>query len=381
MVKENLCTLQEIKKSIPPHCFERSFLRSFFYIIHDLVILLLAGSTYWHLVPSSCPETPLLQLVWCSAQLLWFWVAGSIATGIWVIGHECGHHAFCTSNFVNDTIGFILHSLLLVPFFSWQYTHGRHHKNNNHLLDNETHLPTIKKKFPGYKYAILKYLGEDAFAAIDIFIHLFLGWPTYIIFGMTGCRRTPNGDRVRGSHNHFFPNVNAFHRNFPHWKVFLSSFGVGSVIFGLYVWSLYRGISEVVRYYIGPYIFVNFWLVMYTWLHHTHPEIPHYGDGEWTWLRGAKGTIDRDYGIYDYLHHDIGSTHVCHHIFSKIPHYHASEATFHLRRVLGDEYNFTSLPWWKALFFTAKECGYVEGVEGVQYYQPVVEKEKIQKKK
>lgn len=371
MGKNKPCTLQEIKSAIPSHCFERSFIRSFSYIIHDLLLLILCGGIYWYVVPAVCPPSFLFQILWYSTQLLWFWIAGAIATGLWVIGHECGHHAFCTSNLVSDTIGFIIHSLLLVPFLSWQYTHGRHHKNNNHLLDNETHLPTIKKKFPAHNKMILEYLGEDAFVVSDLFLHLFLGWPGYILFGMTGCRRTPNGTRVRGCHSHFVPNLNAFHRNFPSWKVLLSSFGVSVALYSLYIWGSYRGFSEVVRYYVGPYIFVNFWLVLYTWLQHTHPEIPHYGDGEWTWLKGAKATIDRNYGVYDYLHHNIGSTHICHHIFSKIPHYHAREATLHVKKVLGDEYNYTSLPWYKAAFFTSKQCGYVNSVDGIQYYEPV----------
>jgi omega-6 fatty acid desaturase (delta-12 desaturase) len=39
--------------------------------------------------------------------------------GVWVIAHECGHQAFSSSQLVNDTVGFILHSCLLVPYFSW----------------------------------------------------------------------------------------------------------------------------------------------------------------------------------------------------------------------------------------------------------------------
>lgn len=37
-------------------------------------------------------------------------------------------------------------------------------------------------------------------------------------------------------------------------------------------------------------------LVMITMLQHTHPSLPHYGDAEWDWLRGALATVDRSYG-------------------------------------------------------------------------------------
>lgn len=44
---------------------------------------------------------------------------GLFATGLWVIGHECGHQAFSESKLVNNTVGWIIHSryadLLLTP--------------------------------------------------------------------------------------------------------------------------------------------------------------------------------------------------------------------------------------------------------------------------
>jgi hypothetical protein len=36
-----------------------------------------------------------------------------------VIAHECGHQAFSKWQAVNDAVGLVLHSLLLVPYYSW----------------------------------------------------------------------------------------------------------------------------------------------------------------------------------------------------------------------------------------------------------------------
>ena len=36
--------------------------------------------------------------------------------GCWVIAHECGHHAFHPNRRVEAVVGFVLHSLLLVPY-------------------------------------------------------------------------------------------------------------------------------------------------------------------------------------------------------------------------------------------------------------------------
>jgi omega-6 fatty acid desaturase (delta-12 desaturase) len=63
---------------------------------------------------------------------------------------------------------------------------------------------------------------------------------------------------------------------------------------------------------------VNMWLVMYTDLQHTDVRIPHYRGEAFEWMKGALCTMDRNYGIYNILHHHIGDTHVAHHLFSYV---------------------------------------------------------------
>ena len=45
-------------------------------------------------------------------------VTGTVAMGLWVLAHECGHGAFSDVRWLQDTVGFVLHSFLLVPYFS-----------------------------------------------------------------------------------------------------------------------------------------------------------------------------------------------------------------------------------------------------------------------
>ena len=56
---------------------------------------------------------------------------------------------------------------------------------------------------------------------------------------------------------------------------------------------------------------------------------------EWSYFRGGLSTIDRDYGIFNKIHHDIG-THVVHHLFPQMPHYNLTEATEVHPRLLQD---------------------------------------------
>ena len=49
-------------------------------------------------------------------SLYGFW-AGLFATGLWVIAHECGHQAFSESKFVNNAVGWVLHSAYVIVIF------------------------------------------------------------------------------------------------------------------------------------------------------------------------------------------------------------------------------------------------------------------------
>ena len=54
---------------------------------------------------------------------------------------------------------------------------------------------------------------------------------------------------------------------------------------------------------------------------------------EWSYLRGGLTALDRDYGIFNKIHHDIG-THVLHHLFPQMPHYNLEKATEAVKPVM-----------------------------------------------
>ena len=118
-----------------------------------------------------------------------------------------------------------------------------------------------------------------------------------------------------------------------------------------------------------PILFCNFWFITITHLQHTDPTVPLYGEDEWTWMRGALATVDRDYGIFNFLHHNAGSTHIVHHLFHEIPFYNSVKATKAVRDFLEPKglYNFDPAPWWKAVWRIFRNCQYVDDTCGVQY--------------
>jgi len=377
-------TLAQIRASIPKHCFDHSVPRALFLVVRDAAVIafLFVLATRLLRTPGISAE-PLTLLDWAGWAVYAFW-QGTALTGWWVLAHECGHGGFSNYRLLNDTVGWVLHSFLLVPYFSWQYSHSKHHANTNSLINGESHVPETREDLE--KVGLSWFhdtFGEDVFAIWQLFSHLVVGWPAYLLFNATGGRKlkgvelqkpVPFPDIV----DHFRPNSPLFPEA---WKgrIALSTLGCALTLFALGWAGRSFGFACVAVHYLAPYMWCNFWLVLYTWLQHTDPEIPHYGDGEWNFLRGALCTIDRPYGIFDWMHHYIGSTHVCHHIFSKLPCYHAVEATAHLKAFLEPHglYNYDATPWPIAAWKVAKTCHCVEGVDGVQYYKPL-SKEKAQ---
>nr|BAM37464.1 delta12-fatty acid desaturase [Thraustochytrium aureum] len=375
--QEKLPTIGELRKAVPAHCFEKSTLKSLFFVARDLAFCSAIGYAAWEYIP----------VEW-SIKAIALWtlyaiVQGTVATGVWVLGHEGGHGGISSYSIVNDTVGYVLHSILLVPYFSWQDSHRRHHARCNHLLDGESHNPDLKRKVYKMYEKILDTVGEDAFVIMQIVLHLVLGWPMYLLMHATGSRRSPvTGQKYTKKPNHF--NWGASNEQYPaklRFKIFLSSLGVIATLAGIAVLANKLGAAKVSLMYFGPYLVVNAWLVGYTWLQHTDQDAPHYGEDEWTWIKGAMTTIDRPYPwIVDELHHHIGTTHVCHHLFSDMPHYKAQEATEALKPVLGKHYRFDPTPLAQAMWNTARDCHYVEGLDGVQYPQSIIAEKRAAKK-
>jgi len=369
-------TLGEIRAVIPQSCFQHSVFRALREVVRDaLVILAIFGLAVLLLrFPGNAEFSWFDVLGWT----IYGFAQGTAMMGWWVLGHECGHGGFSQYRVVNDTVGWILHSALLVPYFSWQYSHSKHHAKCNHLVDGESHVPDTREDVETLRLPLIHGLvGEDCFAVLELFMHLVVGWPAYLFVNGTGGRRLQgqllqkplpviNGGLV----DHFRPHSALFPEA---WRVrvALSTFGVVLTINAI-VWA-YRtfGFGTVAVTYLAPYLWTNAWLVMYTWLQHTDPEVPHYGEEDWTWVKGALGTVDRPYGIFDWMHHHIGSTHVCHHLFSTLPCYRAVEATAHLKAYLEPRglYNYDPAPFPRAMWRVAKTCHFMESVHGTQYFK------------
>ena len=362
---------RELRAVIPEDCFEPDTATSLAYLSVSLVGTALCTAFGVGMAGIIGTSSILTLPIWAAYSA----VTGTVAMGLWVLAHECGHGAFSKDKKLQDAVGYVLHSLLLVPYYSWQRSHAVHHQYTNHMGLGETHVPEPMEKDEdgshGVRAAFLETFGEKngirAWGALQAFLHLGVGWPAYLLIGATG---GPD----RGMTNHFYPdpltepklpNKELFPGNWKA-KVSQSDIGIAATVSGLMVWTLCRGFGEVMAFYGGPLLIVNAWLVLYTWLQHTDVDVPHFSDEDHSFVKGALHTIDRPYdkmdpwGAIDFLHHKIGSTHVAHHFDSSIPHYKAQAATDAIKENFPELYLYEDTPIFQALWRVCKGCTSVE---------------------
>ncbi|XP_047316729.1 delta(12) acyl-lipid conjugase (11E,13E-forming)-like [Impatiens glandulifera] len=334
-------TLSDLKKAVPPHCFERSLVRSFYYVFHDLAIL-----SFLYYVATYIPFLP--QYYRFVAWPLYWVCQGCVQLGILVIGHECGHHAFSDYQWVDDTVGFFLHSSQLIPFFSWKYSHRRHHANTGSIEHDEVFPTKSKSELPWFAQTLVNPVTR----LVTLVGSLLVGWPLYLIFNM-------NGRVYDRFASHYDPRSPIFNKR-ERLQIYISDAGVMLTSFILYKIAAEKGFVWLVCVYGVPYLILNAFIVTITFLQHTHTTLPHYDTSEWNWLRGVLVTVDRDYGILNKVFHNITDTHYVHHLFTTMPHYHAKEATEAVKPILGDYYKFDSTPFLKAMWREASQCIYVQ---------------------
>nr|ABA02172.1 fatty acid desaturase 3A [Linum usitatissimum]ADV92264.1 fatty acid desaturase 3A [Linum usitatissimum]ADV92265.1 fatty acid desaturase 3A [Linum usitatissimum]ADV92266.1 fatty acid desaturase 3A [Linum usitatissimum]AFK27237.1 fatty acid desaturase 3 [Linum usitatissimum] len=298
--------IADIRAAIPPHCWVKNPWRSLSYVLRDLLVIL-----SFAVAATKLDSWTVWPLYWI-AQGTMFWA-------VFVLGHDCGHGSFSDSWLLNNVMGHILHSSILVPYHGWRISHKTHHQNHGNVEKDESWVPLPEK--------VYKSLDTGTkFMRFTIPLPMF-AYPIYL------WRRSPG---KKGSH--FNPYSDLFAPN-ERTSVMISTLCWTAMALLLCYSSFIYGFLPVFKIYGVPYLIFVAWLDMVTYLHHHGYEqkLPWYRGKEWSYLRGGLTTVDRDYGVINNIHHDIG-THVIHHLFPQMPHYHLVEATQAAKHVLGKYY-------------------------------------------
>lgn len=285
---------REVLQAVPAHCLERSTARSLAYLGCD--VLLFAGLVAAILsVDSAWLATPLALLL------------GTVLTGLFVVGHDCGHRSFSDRTALSDVVGEFATGIALWPFHVWRLSHDLHHRHTHHIEKDIAWVPFTTKK-----------LGRLAPLDREIYWQTraglwFLGSWFFTFYFVK--------DALRGEKSRHF---RAEDRQALRRSVALTAF----------VQALYLGLAAVLAGWYGvvflwliPQTVFQFWLSTFTLLHHTHPEQRFLADSEWSFADAQLGaTIHVAYPrAVEWLAHDI-NWHVPHHVCVGIPHYRLRDA-------------------------------------------------------
>ena len=263
-------TIKDIRSAIPAHCFERSGATGLCYVARDVVCL--AATFYFfhnYVTPDAVPSTVVRGGLWAA----YTFVQGLFATGLWVLAHECGHQSFSPSKTLNDTVGWVCHSALLVPYFSWKISHGKHHKATGHLERDMVFVPVTREQFGSrlskLAHEVHELVEETPIAtACNLVLQQLGGWPSYLLSNVTGhnYHERQSEGKGAGKKNGWFSGVNHFLTSSPlyekkdeHW-ILMSDLGLLITLGCLCAIGRTFGWFNLFVWYILPYLWVNHWL-------------------------------------------------------------------------------------------------------------------------
>ena len=170
----------------------------------------------------------------------------------------------------------------MCPYYSWQRSHQVHHTFCNNLELGESNIPSVVSD-DDINFQLKKALGENLYGAYCIFCYYCLGWPVYLVTGVTG-------GQAYGKTNHFWPWNQGKKEMWPgKWKkkVFLSDIGIVVMLVILTYWARATSITYVFLRYVLPWIVINFFLVFYNLLTHTDVDIPYFDEDNWEHVKGS----------------------------------------------------------------------------------------------
>lgn len=263
-------TIKQIRDAIPAHCFVRSGARGLAYVARDVACL---ATTFYlfntFLTPANVPSTPVRAALWA----IYTMIQGLFGTGLWVLAHECGHQSFSPSKTLNDTVGWVCHSALLVPYFSWKISHGKHHKATGNVERDMVFVPKSRERFASgigrLAHEISELTEETPLATVvQLVSQQLAGWLMYLSTNVTGHdfhERQVEG-RGKGRKNGIGGGVNHFDPSSPLYEskdaklIMLSDLGL-AIVGGTLFWvGKNYGWANLAVWYFLPYLWVNHWL-------------------------------------------------------------------------------------------------------------------------
>lgn len=293
--------------------------RSWAALVHALARLALA-----ELILSRVDLTWGPSLAWQIPALAAAWLfAGWAFTGLFVLGHDCGHMAFSEKKWVNEVVGHICLSPLFTGFHNWRIWHNFHHAKTQ-LRGQDPDWAEKMMTRAEYEKAPV---GEKAH------VRLGFGTPLGILVGFwVGMfRRTfmktlaPQVPLTRGAARELFMSS----------VIMFASCGAISYAIA----HTLGGMWPVAKYYYVPAFIAAAHGAMLTYLHHTSADALVFDRAGWTPFRGqVVSTFNvRFPAICEAMWFDI-NIHLPHHLAPRIPWYNLKPAAEAIRAARPEVY-------------------------------------------
>ncbi|KAG7093067.1 hypothetical protein E1B28_009359 [Marasmius oreades] len=372
-------TIAELRAAVPKHLFEKNTIKGLAYVLRDVICATALYKLAWLIKPTAnslvtgsrdVPQIVGTCFEWCAWASYWFCQSVALA-GCWSLAHEAGHDNISSHKWVNDLVGFSLHTFLLAPYFAWRASHRAHHKATASVERDENFVPRTRKDYglPPEVLATTRDYHEifeetPIYTLARMLFMQLLGWQVYLVTNILGSPRHPPGT------NHFFPSSTLFKPR-DRRGIIISNIGISFMASLLYLWSKHVGASMFIKLYFIPYLLANHWIVMLTYLHHSDPTVPMYRSTQWSFVRGATATVDRPLLGWAgrFFLHNVSHDHISHHLFSSIPFYNQPLATAAIKGILKEDYNYDSTNSFRALYRTFTQCCFIEEEGDIVFYK------------
>jgi omega-6 fatty acid desaturase (delta-12 desaturase) len=258
------------------------------------------------------------SLAWQIPLLLAAWLfCGWCYTGIFVIGHDCGHMAFSQKRWVNTLVGYLCLSAVFTGFHNWRIWHNYHHAKTQ-----------LRGQDPDWAEKMMTRAEYDE-APLGEKAHVRLGFGTplglLVGFWVGMFRRSfmkalaPQVPLARGAAGEL-----------------LTSTAVMVLLSGSISVLLYRsgGAWMVAKFYYVPMFIAAAHGALLTYLHHVSEDSMVFDKADWTPFRGqVASTFNVRFPRWiEALWFDI-NIHLPHHLAPRIPWYHLHAATEAIRAV------------------------------------------------
>jgi omega-6 fatty acid desaturase (delta-12 desaturase) len=258
------------------------------------------------------------------AKLLFGLAAGCAVAFMFVWAHDAAHEALFESDVTSEIFGTLFMLPSLNMYRLWCHGHNRVH----HGFTSYTPVDWIWRPLTPAEYNAKSRWGKVVYrmerSPYTCALHYLLKvwWPGMVTYKPDERSRERLGF--------------ALHK--------LLTLGF-AVVLGAVLWVFGGGFWAMIAGLVVPFIVFNYFIAMFVYLHHTHPEVPYFDHRpEWSNTIGQVycAIVVRCTAISEFLIHNI-MIHTPHHVESRIPFYRLKQAYAELQRDYGEyihEYRF-----------------------------------------